>query len=215
MQMGLLGRKLGMTQVMEENGSVVPVTVLEVGPCFITQMKTKDNDGYSSIQIGYQTISEKKSKKPIAGHCKKANLPPLKYLKEIKVAEGDISNFVPGQQIDISVFKEGEYVDISGKSRGKGFQGVVRRHKFKGGPATRGSMQHRKPGSIGGGNPQRVIKGKKMAGHMGNVNVSVQNLKIYKVFPEKNIMIVKGAVPGGENGIVFVKYAVKKQKDTK
>ncbi len=212
MQMGLLGKKLGMTQIMEENGNIVPVTVLEVGPCFITQIKTKDTDGYSSIQIGYQAISEKKSKKPVTGHCKKANLPPLKYLKEVRMDESDISGFTSGQQIDISVFKEGEYVDISGRSRGKGFQGVVRRHGFKGGPATRGSMQHRKPGSIGGGNPQRVIKGRKMAGHMGNANVSVQNLQIYKIIPEKNIMMVKGAVPGGENGLVFVRYAVKKQR---
>jgi large subunit ribosomal protein L3 len=210
--MGLLGKKLGMTQIMEENGNMIPVTVLEIGPCFITQIKTKDVDGYYSIQIGYQEIPEKKSKKPAVGHCKKANLLPLKYLREIRINEGDVSNFSTGQRIDISIFKEGEYVDVCGKSIGKGFQGVVKRHNFKGGPASRGSMQHRKPGSIGGGTPQRVLKGKKMAGHMGNANVSVQNLKICKIIPDKNIVMVKGAVPGGENGIVFVRYAIKKQR---
>jgi len=210
--MGLLGKKLGMTQIMEENGNMIPVTVLEIGPCFITQIKTKDVDGYYSIQIGYQEIPEKKSKKPAVGHCKKANLLPLKYLREIRINEGDVSNFSTGQRIDISIFKEGEYVDVCGKSIGKGFQGVVKRHNFKGGPASRGSMQHRKPGSIGGGSPQRVLKGKKMAGHMGNANVSVQNLKICKIIPDKNIVMVKGAVPGGENGIVFVRYAIKKQR---
>ncbi|HON04879.1 MAG TPA: 50S ribosomal protein L3 [Candidatus Ratteibacteria bacterium] len=212
MSMGLLGKKLGMTQIMEENGNMIPVTVLEIGPCFITQIKTKDVDGYYSIQIGYQEIPEKKSKKPAVGHCKKANLLPLKYLREIRINEGDVSNFSTGQRIDISIFKEGEYVDVCGKSIGKGFQGVVKRHNFKGGPASRGSMQHRKPGSIGGGSPQRVLKGKKMAGHMGNANVSVQNLKICKIIPDKNIVMVKGAVPGGENGIVFVRYAIKKQR---
>ncbi|HOC03014.1 MAG TPA: 50S ribosomal protein L3 [bacterium] len=212
MSMGLLGKKLGMTQIMEENGNMIPVTVLEIGPCFITQIKTKDVDGYYSIQIGYQEIPEKKSKKPAVGHCKKANLLPLKYLREIRINEGDVSNFSTGQRIDISIFKEGEYVDVCGKSIGKGFQGVVKRHNFKGGPASRGSMQHRKPGSIGGGTPQRVLKGKKMAGHMGNANVSVQNLKICKIIPDKNIVMVKGAVPGGENGIVFVRYAIKKQR---
>jgi len=212
MSMGLLGKKLGMTQIMEENGNMIPVTVLEIGPCFITQINTKDVDGYYSIQIGYQEIPEKKSKKPAVGHCKKANLLPLKYLREIRINEGDVSNFSTGQRIDISIFKEGEYVDVCGKSIGKGFQGVVKRHNFKGGPASRGSMQHRKPGSIGGGTPQRVLKGKKMAGHMGNANVSVQNLKICKIIPDKNIVMVKGAVPGGENGIVFVRYAIKKQR---
>jgi len=210
--MGLLGKKLGMTQIIEENGTIIPVTVIEVGPCFVTQVKTKDNDGYCGIQIGYQTVPDRKAKKSTIGHCKKANLSPLKYLKEIRLNENDMVNFTPGANLDISIFKEGQYVDISGTSIGKGFQGVVKRHNFKGGPATRGSMQHRKPGSIGSGMPQRVIKGKKMAGQMGNARVTVQNLKICKIIAEKNIMMVKGAVPGSENGLVFVQYAIKKQR---
>jgi len=210
--MGLIGRKLGMTQVFEENGKVIPVTVLEVGPCFVTQKKTRDSDGYSSIQIGYQSINEKKVTKPIAGHCKKAGLPPLKYMREIRMEESDAAQFNIGQEMNVSIFKEGDYIDVIGTSKGKGFQGVVRRHGFKGGPATRGSMQHRKPGSIGGGNPQRVIKGRKMAGHMGNERVTLQNLVVYRVMPEKNLMLVVGAVPGSGNSLVFVRHAVKKQR---
>ncbi|MCM8816251.1 MAG: 50S ribosomal protein L3 [Candidatus Omnitrophica bacterium] len=210
MKIGLLGRKLGMTQVFEENGKVIPVTVIELGPCFVTQKKNTENDGYCSIQIGYEFVSEKKAKKPISGHCKKAGLQPLKFFREFRVTQEELESFTIGQEINVSVFKDGDYVDVVGNSRGKGFQGVVKRHGFKGGPATRGSMQHRKPGSIGGGNPQRVIKGRKMAGHMGNERVTVQNLLVYKVMPEKNIIFVKGAVPGGENSLVFVKHAVKK-----
>ncbi|MCM8822169.1 MAG: 50S ribosomal protein L3 [Candidatus Omnitrophica bacterium] len=211
MRMGLLGKKLGMTQVFEENGRVIPVTVLEVGPCFVTYKKNKESDGYFGVQIGYHAISEKKATKAIAGHCKKAGLAPLKYIKEIRMEETDAEGITIGQEMNISIFKEGQFIDVTGISRGKGFQGVVKRHGFKGGPATRGSMQHRKPGSIGGGNPQRVIKGRKMAGQMGNKKVTVQNLIVYRVFPEKNLMFVKGAVPGGENSIVFVRHAVKKQ----
>ncbi|MCX7706353.1 MAG: 50S ribosomal protein L3 [bacterium] len=210
MRIGLLGKKLGMTQVFEENGKVIPLTVLEVGPCFVTQKKDFENDGYFSIQIGYQPVPERRSKRPIIGHCKKAGLPPLKFFREFRIAQVDAGNFALGQELNVSMFKEGEYVDVVGTSRGKGFQGVVKRHGFKGGPATRGSMQHRKPGSIGGGNPQRVIKGRKMAGHMGNQRVTVQNLLVYRVIPEKNMIFVRGAVPGGENTLVFVKHAVKK-----
>ncbi len=211
MKIGLLGRKLGMTQVFEENGKVIPLTALELGPCFVTQKKSSENDGYFSIQIGYQAVGEKRAKRPIAGHCKKAGLQPLKFFREIRITQEEAENFNIGQEISASVFKEGDYVDVVGKSRGKGFQGVVKRHGFKGGPATRGSMQHRKPGSIGGGNPQRVIKGRKMAGQMGNERVTVQNLLVYRVMPEKNMVFVKGAVPGGENSLVFVKHAVKKR----
>ncbi|MCM8763845.1 MAG: 50S ribosomal protein L3 [Candidatus Omnitrophica bacterium] len=211
MRMGLLGKKLGMSQVFEENGMVIPVTVLEVGPCYVTYKKNRESDGYSSIQIGYEVVPEKKATKPITGHCKKAGLPPLKYMKEIKMEETDAQGITIGQEISVSIFKEGQFIDVTGTSRGKGFQGVVKRHGFKGGPATRGSMQHRKPGSIGGGNPQRVIKGRKMAGQMGNKKVTIQNLIVYKIIPEKNLMFVKGAVPGGENSIVFVRHAVKKQ----
>ncbi|HOK80987.1 MAG TPA: 50S ribosomal protein L3 [bacterium] len=210
MRLGLLGKKLGMTHVFEENGRVVPVTVLELGPCFVTQKKTIESDGYKAIQIGYEVTNEKKAKKPVIGHCRKAGVPPLKYLREIRVTD-DIEGINVGHQLNISIFKEGEYVDVTGISRGKGFQGVVKRHGFKGGPATRGSMQHRKPGSIGGGNPQRVIKGRKMAGHMGNKKVTVQNLLVYKIISEKNLMLVKGAVPGGENNLIFVRHAIKKQ----
>ncbi|MCM8824865.1 MAG: 50S ribosomal protein L3 [Candidatus Omnitrophica bacterium] len=212
MRLGLLGRKLGMTQIFEENGMVTPVTVLELGPCFVTCKKNKKTDGYLGIQIGYQIVSENKVTRAIAGHCKKAGLSPLKYLKEIRMEKSDDAEGIHiGQELNVSIFKEGQHVDVTGISKGKGFQGVVKRHGFKGGPATRGSMQHRKPGSIGGGNPQRVIKGRKMAGHMGNKKVTVQNLVVYKVIPEKNIVLVRGAVPGGENSIVFVRHAVKKQ----
>ncbi len=210
MKLGLLGKKLGMTQYFEEDGKVIPVTVIELGPCYITQKKVLNNDGYLSVQIGYQVVSEKKATRPIIGHCRKAGLPPLKYFREIRLEEKDLDNFNVGQELNVSIFKEGEFVDVSGTSKGKGFQGVVKRHGFKGGPSSHGSMQHRKPGSIGGGNPQRVIKGRKMAGQMGNEKVTVQNLQIYKVIPEKNLLLVKGAVPGWRNGLVFVKHAIKR-----
>jgi large subunit ribosomal protein L3 len=213
MPLGLLGKKLGMTQFFEHDGKAIPVTVIEAGACYITQIKKAAGDGYSGIQIGFAPVS-KKAKNPIIGHCKKVGLGPFRHFTEIRMTDDKaLESFSPGQELRVEIFKEGEYVDVIGRSKGKGFQGVVKRHGFKGGPATRGSMQHRAPGSIGGGNPQRVIKGRKMAGHMGNERVTVQNLKVIKVLPEKNLLLVRGAVPGSVNGLVFVRKAIKKNPE--
>jgi len=209
---GLIGKKLGMSQIFEEKGNVIPVTVVKAGPCYITQIKTKETDGYTSIQIGYEEVKENKLNKPKLGHLKKNNLLPLKILKEFKLKEDEVKQFSIGQKIDVSIFKEGEYIDVTGTSIGKGFQGVVKRHGFHGGPATHGSMSHRAPGSIGSTTFQRVIKGRRMAGHMGNERVTIQNLKIVKIIPEKNLILVKGSVPGFKNNYIFIKKAIKKKE---
>ncbi|MCL5409144.1 MAG: 50S ribosomal protein L3 [Candidatus Omnitrophica bacterium] len=207
---GLLGKKLGMTRYFDEKGKSVDVSVLEVGPCYVTQLKTMETDGYSAVQIGYNVVNEKKLKKPLIGHLKKLNLPLLKHLMEVKYKISQAPQIAIGNELKVDIFKEGEFVDVVGKTKGKGFQGVVKRHGFKGGSSSHGSMQHRKPGSIGSTSPQGTIKGTKMAGHMGNKRMTVQNLRIIKIFANKNIILIKGAVPGAENNIIFVQKAVKK-----
>ena len=190
----ILGRKLRMTQIFDENGLPIPVTLVEAGPCFVTQIKTKEKDGYEAIQIGY--LRPKKIKK---SQIKK----PFKYLREFK---DDISKYKVGDRIDVSCFKEGELVTVSGISKGKGFAGVVKRWGFKGRPKTRGvKHEERAPGAIGSSTPPRVIKGKKMAGRMGCERVTVKNLKIVKIDPEKNILAIKGAVPGRTGTLLEIK----------
>ena len=202
---GLLGRKLGMTQIFEEGGVVRPVTAIQAGPCTVTQVKTPDRDGYSAIQIGFGDA--KKLNKPEVGHLK--GLPNLRHLREVRLdATG---SYEQGQQIDASLFEAGELVDVVGTSKGKGFAGGVKRHHFRGGPKTHGqSDRHRAPGSIGATTtPGRVYKGTRMAGHMGDVRVTVQNLKVVEVDTDRNLLLVEGAVPGANNGLVFVRKAVK------
>ena len=209
MMKGILGKKVGMTQIFDENGVVVPVTIVEAGPCFVTQRKTQDKDGYDAIQLGFHEVKENKVNKPIAGHLKKSGAPAIKYMREFRVSNPD--DYEEGQKIDVSVFSVGDKVDVVGTSKGKGFAGVVKRHHFKGGPKTHGqSDRWRAPGSVGAGStPGRVFKGTRMAGRMGNQRVTVQNVRIALVDPDKNLLGIKGAVPGGKNGLVIISEAAK------
>ncbi|MBI4758626.1 MAG: 50S ribosomal protein L3 [Chloroflexi bacterium] len=202
---GLLGKKLGMTQVFSDTGEAVPVTVIEAGPCVITQVKTKATDGYDAVQLGFGLA--KRLTKPERGHLGK--LPALRYLRELRVDQAE--GYQLGGKVDVSVFKPGELVDVTGLSKGKGFAGVVKRHHFAGGPRTHGqSDRHRAPGAISSGTtPGRVLKGKRMAGHMGAERVTVQNLQVVQADLERNLLLVKGTVPGGTNGLVLIKAAVK------
>jgi large subunit ribosomal protein L3 len=206
---GILGKKLGMTQVFDEDGSVIPVTVIEAGPCYVTQKKTEETDGYNAIALGFGELPEKRLNQPKAGHLKKANCPPLQYLREFRVADPD--EYEEGQKIDVSVFEVGDFVDVVGTSKGKGFAGVVKRHGFRGGPKTHGqSDRWRAPGSVGAGStPGRIFKGIRMAGRMGNQRVTMLNLKVALVDADKNLLAVKGAVPGGKNGLLIIREARK------
>lgn len=205
----ILGKKVGMTQIVDETGAIIPVTVIEAGPCYVTQKKTVENDGYGAIQLGFGDLRQKSLNKPKAGHLKKSSSPALKYLREFRVANPD--DYTEGQKIDASVFAVGDVVDVVGTSKGKGFAGGVKRHRFSGGPKTHGqSDRWRAPGSVGAGStPGRVWKGTRMAGRMGNEHVTVQNLKVSLVDAEKNVIAVRGAVPGAKNGLVIVRKAVK------
>ena len=208
---GLIGKKIGMTQIFGDKGNISVVTIVESGPCYVVQVKTKETDGYSAIQIGYEEINERKLNMARLGHLKKNNILPLKILREIRLGNGEIDKFSVGQKLNVDIFKDIKFVDITGTSIGKGFQGVMKRHGFHGGPATHGSKQHRAAGSIGSTDAARVLKGKKMAGQMGNVSVTVQNLEIVKIDNEKNIMFIKGAVPGPKGNYLLIKKSVKKQ----
>ncbi len=203
MLQGLLGKKIGMTQIFSETGERIPVTVVEVGPVTVVQIKTMEKDGYESVQVGYETITkEKLINKPMQGHFKK--VAPTRHLKEFKAE--DIAKVEVGQTFDLTIFTEGEKVNVSGISKGKGFQGVIKRHGFKGGPASHGSRFHRRPGSIGNSTtPGRVFPGKKMAGQMGAERVTVRNLSIARVIPEKNLLLIKGAIPSHNGGLVEVR----------
>ncbi|MCS7180363.1 MAG: 50S ribosomal protein L3 [bacterium] len=213
MNIGIVGKKIKMTQIFKEDGEVVPVTLIEYMEGYIVDLKTKEKDGYNAVKIGFEEVEEKKLNKPLLGYLKKRNLPPLKILKEFRFENSEmIKEFKIGDRVTINIFKEGDYVDVTGKSIGKGFQGVVKRHGFHGGPATHGSMSHRAPGSIGSTAPQRVLKGRKMAGHMGAKKVTVQNLQIVKILNEENLIMVKGAVPGPSNSYLIIKKAIKKKE---
>ena len=204
---GIIGRKVGMTQLFAEDGSVVPATVIKAGPCVVVQRKTATTDGYESVQIGLVDTKPAKVRKPLEGHYKKANVPPTRVRREVKLAEdGDPK---VGDQVLVTIFENGERVDIIGTSRGKGFQGVVKRHHFAGGAATHGSMFHRAPGSIGASSfPSRVVKGMRAAGRMGGDRITVRNLRVAKVDAENNLLIVRGAVPGAPTGYVVIRKAV-------
>lgn len=201
---GLIGKKIGMTSVFSADGKNVPCTVIEVGPCVVTQVKTTDNDGYESIQIGFMEMKEKSSVKPQIGHFKKAGVAPMRHLAEFKGFE---DRFKLGEQITVDIFNDVLYVDVVGISKGKGFQGVVKRHGFAGvGETTHGQKnRQRSPGSIGAASyPAKVFKGMRMGGQMGNERVTVQNLQVIKVIPEHNLLLVKGSVPGGKGSILYI-----------
>lgn len=201
---GILGKKIGMTTIFEKDGNAVPCTVIEAGPCYVTQIKSKDKDGYESIQIGFEEKKEKNTSKPLAGKFKKAKTPILRHVKEIR--DCGIENLKEGDMIKVDIFKEGDNVKVTGTSKGKGFQGVVKRHGFGGGVKTHGQSDRlRAPGSIGGSSyPSRVFKGQRMAGRMGGDTVSVRNLRVVKIFRDSNLILIKGAVPGTKTGIVEI-----------
>ena len=204
---GILGRKIGMTQVFTKSNKVVPVTVISVEPNVVTQIKTKENDGYEAIQLGFDTKREKLATKASVGHTNKANTTPKRFFKEIRGV--DINNYSLGQEIKADIFEVGEVVDVTGTTKGKGFQGVIKRHNQSRGPMGHGSHYHRKPGSMGTMRPMRVFKGKKLPGHMGTLTVTIQNLEIVAVDLENNCILVKGNVPGAKDSLVIIKSAVK------
>jgi large subunit ribosomal protein L3 len=201
--LGLLGNKIGMTQIFDESGNIIPVTILKVGPCTITQVKTILNDGYNAIQIGYGNVPTRSLTQPQLGHLQKSNIQPLKYLKEFRV--NDPNNFNVGQILNVDSFVVGELINVTGKSIGKGFSGLQKRHNFARGPMTHGSKNHRAPGSIGmGTTPGRVLPGKKMAGQLGNRTTNIKKLKIVQVNKDENILVVKGAVPGKPGNLLSI-----------
>jgi large subunit ribosomal protein L3 len=201
---GILGNKIGMTQIFAENGNAIPVTVVKVGPCYITQIKSVENNKYKAIQIGYQNISKLKLNKPELGHLEKNNNVSLKYLKEYRI--DSIENFKIGQIIDVHNFQEGQFVDVTGNSIGKGFTGNQKRNNFSRGPMTHGSKNHREPGSIGQSTtPGRVFPGKRMAGRVGNTQVTISKLKILKLDVNENLLIIKGSIPGKPGNLLSIK----------
>jgi len=204
---GILGRKIGMTQVFTNSGKLIPVTVVSVEPNVVTQIKTMENDGYEAIQLGFDTKREKLATKASAGHTSKANTTPKRFFKEIRGV--DVNNYSLGQEIKVDVFEVGEVVDVTGTTKGKGFQGVIKRHGQARGPMGHGSHYHRRPGSMGTMRPMRVFKGKKLPGHMGMLTVTIQNLEIIAVDLENNCLLIKGNVPGPKKGLVIIKSAVK------
>ena len=207
---GILGTKLGMTQLWDENNKIVPVTVIQAGPCVVTQVRTPETDGYNAVQLGFGAVKAKKVTKPEAGHFAKADVTPRKHLVELRTA--DASEFELGQELTAEVFADGEIVDVTGTSKGKGTAGVMKRHGFHGLRASHGvHRKHRSPGSIGGcATPGRVFKGLRMAGRMGNNKVTVQNLKIHAVDAERGLLLVRGAIPGNNGSLVVVRSAAKK-----
>jgi large subunit ribosomal protein L3 len=207
MTKGILGRKIGMTQVFADNGDLIPVTVIEAADNVVLQKKTTEVDGYVAVQVGFETKREKVSNKPEKGHATKANTAPKRFVKEFR-GEG-LAAYEVGQEVKVEIFATGDIVDVTGVSKGKGFQGVIKRHGQSRGPMAHGSRYHRRPGSMGPVAPNRVFKGKKLAGRMGGEQVTVQNLEIVKVDVERNLLLVKGNVPGPRRGLVQVKGAVK------
>lgn len=203
MSFGILGTKLGMTQIFDDEGNAIPVTVIEAGPCIVTQIKTPQTDGYTAVQIGYGSVKEKALTKPELGHLEKASASPLRHLKEYRVDAVD--GFEMGQEIKADQFEAGQLVDITGTSIGKGFAGYQKRHNFSRGPMAHGSKNHRLPGSIGAGTtPSRVYPGKRMAGHLGAKRVTTRKLKVVRVDAEKNLLVIKGAVPGKPGALISV-----------
>ena len=203
MSLGLLGNKIGMTQIFDESGKIIPVTVLKIGPCIITQVKTVLKDGYNAIQIGYGNVSSKSLTQPELGHLQKSNIQPLKYLKEFRINNPE--DFQIGQVLNVETFTSAQLVDITGKSSGKGFSGLQKRHNFARGPMTHGSKNHRAPGSIGmGTTPGRVLPGKKMAGQLGNKIINIKKLKIVLVDNKENILVVRGSVPGKPGNLLSI-----------
>lgn len=207
MAKGILGRKLGMTQIFTPEGLAVPVTLIEAGPCTVVQKKAPDEDGYSAIQLGMGARREKLITKPVRGHLAKSGLKAIRFLREIRTQS--IDEYQVGQELKCDLFSSGQLVDVVGTSKGKGFAGAIKRHNFHRGPMGHGSKYHRRPGSLAAKGPARVFKGRKLPGHMGNERVTIQNLEVVKVDPERNLLAIKGAVPGPRGGLLLIKEARK------
>jgi large subunit ribosomal protein L3 len=203
----ILGRKIGMTQIFNEEGKAVPVTVIQAGPCVVVQTKSAKTDGYEAIQVGYEEQKESRVVKPLKGHFSKAQVKPLKFLREFRLENA--AEYKVGQEIGVDVFQEGDKVDVSGISKGKGFQGTIKKHNFQRGPMAHGSKYHRRTGSLGALGPNRVFKGRKLPGRMGSDKVTVQNLQVVKVDKERNLLLVKGSVPGPNKALLTIKASVK------
>jgi len=209
---GIIGKKVGMTQIFDSEGNCIPVTVVQAGPCYVTQIKTEEKDRYTAVQLGFEKVAEKKLNKPRAGHIKKSGSEPVRTLREFRTSPEEVGDLTLGQQVDVSLFKPGDFVDISGKSKGRGFTGVMKRHNFRGFRATHGTHEYfRHGGSIGCRTPQHTIKGVKMAGRHGDKRVTTQNLKVVEIRNDENLMLIKGAVPGSRNSLLLIRKAVKKQ----
>ncbi|MEG1739482.1 MAG: 50S ribosomal protein L3 [Bacilli bacterium] len=207
MMKGILGRKIGMTQVFTKSGKLIPVTVIEVEPNVVTQIKTTENDGYEAVQLGFDTKREKLATKSSIGHTNKANTTPKRFFREIRGV--NVSDYTLGEEIKVDKFTEGEVIDVIGTTKGKGFQGVIKRYNQSRGPMGHGSHYHRKPGSMGTMRPMRVFKGKRLPGHMGCLTVTIQNLEVIAVDIENNVILVKGNVPGPKKGLVLIRSAIK------
>lgn len=210
MKKAILGKKVGMTQVFTDQGLAVPVTVIEAGPCQVIQKRTMERDGYSAIQVGFGEKREKLFNKPIKGHFNKAGVKPLRFLRELRIE--DCESYQVGQEIKADLFNTGEKVDVVGTSKGRGFAGAIKRHGFHRGPMAHGSKYHRRPGSLGAKGPARVYKGRKLPGHYGAERVTVQNLEVVRVDPDRNLLAIRGAVPGPRGGLVIIRDSVKAGK---
>ncbi|MFU0799791.1 MAG: 50S ribosomal protein L3 [Xylanivirga thermophila] len=209
MKKAILGKKLGMTHVFAEDGTVIPVTVVEAGPCVVTQVKTEDKDGYKALQVGFDDIREKLVNKPVKGHFEKANVPYKRYLRELKLE--DTKDYQVGSEIKVDLFAEGDKIDVTGRSIGKGYAGVIKKWNAHRGPMAHGSKYHRRVGAKSAASyPSRVFKTKKMPGRLGNEKVTIQNLEVVKIYPDKNLMLVKGSVPGVKGSLLYIKETVKR-----
>ncbi|KYH33692.1 50S ribosomal protein L3 [Neomoorella mulderi] len=207
MRKGILGKKIGMTQIFDEAGRAIPVTVVQAGPCVVIQKKTVATDGYEALQVGFEPVKEKKVNKPLRGHFSKAGVNPFRYVRELRLE--DIKDYQVGQEIKADIFSPGEKVDVTGISKGKGFAGGIKRHGFHRGPMEHGSKYHRRPGSLAAKGPARVFKGRRLPGHMGAERVTVLGLEVIKNDPERNLLLIKGSVPGPRQGLLVIKNSVK------
>lgn len=213
MPKAILGRKLGMMQIFDERGSAVPVTVIEAGPCTVVQKKTVEKDGYAALQLGFGDIRERLVNGPLKGHYTRAGAVPQRHLREIRVGEGeDLAKLEVGAKLTAAIFASGEHVDVTGLTKGKGFAGVVKRHGFRRGPMAHGSMYHRRVGSLGATDPARVFKGRRMPGRLGGARRTIQGLKVVRVDPERNLLLIKGSVPGNPGSLVLIRQTVKHKK---
>ena len=210
-RLGIIGRKLGMTQIFLEDGSLIPVTVVQAGPCSVVQKKTKEKDGYNAIQLGFLPKKGSRVNKPLSGHFKKASVSPCYYLKEIRT--DDIEGYEVGQEVNVNIFKPGDIVDVTGWSKGRGFSGVMKRHGFHGAPGSHGTHEYfRHGGSVGSATyPHHVFKGKRMPGHYGNQRITIQNIKVIDVKEDQNLILLKGGIPGSPNGWVIIRSAIKQK----